>query len=280
MKIFVLLPVHNRWSFTRRFLEALAGQELTPGTAVVPVVIDDGSTDVTRYELETHQEVHVLQGDGTLWWSGSICRGLEYVLPRLSDQDLVYLANNDTILDPKHLATITRTLMDKGADLVGSVSFEIWPDGHRHPVSTAFTIDREGLNVVNIPPEDLDSSRIDALAGRGLMLTPAAARALRLQPSRLPQHFADIAATADLIARGFTPIVEPKATALQLERAGSSVEFKPTVSSMLDKKSALYLPALTAFWWQQLSPGQRFTLAWRFPTRAFRQVVRGRYAWK
>lgn len=280
MRIFVLLPVHNRWSFTQRFLEALEEQELAPGTSVVTVIIDDGSTDRTPLELEHYADVHVLQGDGTLWWSGSISRGLEYVLPRLADQDLVYFANNDTILDPAHLATITRALMDHGADLVGTVSFEIWPDGHRHPVSTAFTIDREGLNVVNIPPEDLDSSRIDALAGRGLMLTGTAARALRLQPSRLPQHFADIAATADLITRGFTPIVESNATALQLERAGSSVELKPTVASMLDKKSALYLPALTAFWWQQLSPGHRFTLAWRFPARAIQQVVRGRYAWR
>lgn len=280
MRVFVLLPVHNRWSFTRQFLESLADQELASETSVTVVVIDDGSTDGTGTELARFPDVHVLSGNGTLWWAGSISEGLQWVLPQLTDRDLVYFANNDTILEPLHLATITQAMVDSGADLVGSVSFEIWPDGHRNPVTTAFTIDREHLDVVNIRPEELEVAHIDALAGRGLLVSPSAARALRFQPQRIPQHFADIAATVDLISQGFTAVVEPNATAVQLERAGSSVELKPTVASMLNKKSALYLPALTAFWWDQLTPLQRVTLAWRFPLRALRQLTGGHYAWR
>jgi GT2 family glycosyltransferase len=280
MKVFVLLPVHNRWSFTRQFLDSLAEQERGQDTSVVPVVIDDGSTDQTAIELAHYPDVHVLVGDGTLWWAGCIQRGLQWALPQVTDEDLVYLANNDTILDPSHLSALIRAMQTNKADFVGSVSFEIWPDGHHHPVSTAFAIDHVNLNVTNIAPNDLPHSRIDALAGRGLLMSAAAARALRLQPHRLPQHFADIAATAALISRGFTATVETNATSIQLERAGSSIEFKPTIASMLDKKSALYLPALTAFWWDQLTPVQRVTLMWRFPVRALRQVTGGHYALK
>lgn len=277
MKVYVILPVHNRWVFTHQFLESLGKQNLPPGVRTHLVIVDDGSSDETARRLKDLHDVTVISGDGHLWWAGSVKRALGWIRPRLDEDDCVYLGNNDTVLDPRHIALLVTEHREGGIDLAGSVSFEVWPSGEHHPVTTAFTIESRTLDVSNIPMEALSSSRIDALAGRGLLLSSRAAHALTLHPRAMPQHFADIAATSRLIAAGFSANVQMRATSVQLARAGSSVELKPSVASVLSRRGSLYLPAITTFWWQQLSPADRISLAWRFPARALRQSMRGRY---
>lgn len=280
MTIFVVLPVHNRWNLTQQFLASLDAQTLPEETNLHLVAVDDGSTDATAQELAKRPGTTVLIGRGGLWWGGSVAKAIDWVRPRLREDDFVYLANNDTVLDPHHLSMLWQTHKRTGADLVGSISFEIWPGGERHPVTNAFHINRAELNVTNTPPEQLGSGAIDALAGRGLLVTSRAARLMHMNATLMPQHFADIAATARLIRQGMSVAVETQATSTQLERAGSSVEHKPSLMSLASKRSSIYAPALLAFWWQNLSPAQRLSLTWRMPARGLRQVFRGSYSLK
>lgn len=273
MTIHVLVPVHNRAHFTSQFLASVAQQEC--GERINAVVIDDGSTDHTR-EVAKSFEATMITGDGSWWWAGSVQQGLDHVLPELASGDFVYLGNNDTVLAPNHLQSLVDAVSANPQLVAGSVSNEIWPDGTINPVSAGFWLNPAELTVRNAGIEVVVG--VDALAGRGVMLSSAAARAIRFSPGAMPQHFADLAATARLMREGFTLGVEPAAVSTQLERAGSSVEFQPALSSMWSKRSSIYLPALWNFWWSVSSPAQRTTLAFRFLARGLRQVRSGTYA--
>jgi hypothetical protein len=145
-------------------------------------------------------------------------------------------------------------------------------------VTTGFNPDPATLEVPGVPGTITEPTDAGALAGRGMLLPASAARRIRMHPRAMPQHFADLAMTSDLRRQGFRLMVEPKAQADSLERAGSSTEFRPTLTGMLSKRSQLYLPAMWVFWWQLSTPWQRCTLLPRFALRAVRQLAGRRYA--
>jgi len=274
--IHVLLPVHNRLSLTEQFLASLNAQ--TCAQARHLWVIDDGSTDGTTQALRGRSDTTVLHGDGNLWWAGAIHLGLQAVLITLGDEDWVYLTNHDTALEPDYLQQLLITALENPDCVIGSIGVEIWQDGARFPVATGFNPDPVTLEVPGVPGTITEPTTASALAGRGMLLPAAAARRVRMLPKAMPQHFADLAMTSDLRRQGFRLIVEPKARADSLERAGSSTEFRPTLTGMLSKRSQLYLPAMWVFWWQLSTPWQRCTLLPRFALRAVRQIADRRYA--
>ena len=71
----VVIPVHGGLPLTVRCLESLRSCDPLP---LMLVVVDDGSPDDTAAHLaEQDPDVHVVPGDGNLWWSGAINVGCE-----------------------------------------------------------------------------------------------------------------------------------------------------------------------------------------------------------
>jgi len=91
--IWVLIPVHNRRKITIQCLNHLKKTQEWPKFNVL--VIDDGSTDGTREAIETKfPSVTILQGDGSLWWGGSIKKGMKYAKDKGAD---VFIWLNDDV---------------------------------------------------------------------------------------------------------------------------------------------------------------------------------------
>src|SRR5215217_5303949 len=74
----LVIPVHGGLRLTVQCLDALRGCDPLP---VMVIVVDDGSPDDTAAHLATHYpDVHVVPGDGNLWWGGAINVGCDYAI--------------------------------------------------------------------------------------------------------------------------------------------------------------------------------------------------------
>lgn len=100
-EFFILLPVHNRKEITLTFIRNLKQQTIA---SFKLILIDDGSSDGTSESVRKElQETIILQGNGSLWWAGSLQLGLEYLKLHAQNDSSVLIINDDTILPPNFI---------------------------------------------------------------------------------------------------------------------------------------------------------------------------------
>lgn len=106
MKIFAVIPVHNRKETTLKMLASLEQISYPEGVDLTICVIDDGSTDGTAETIKRdHPNIAMHRSDGNLFWSGAVRLGIDLFLE--SDATHLWLLNDDLTLDPLCLARMT-----------------------------------------------------------------------------------------------------------------------------------------------------------------------------
>ena len=91
--VYIIIPVHNRKAITLKCLDTL--KENADLDKYYVIVVDDGSTDGTSEAIQSlYPDVIVLIGDGNLWWTGGIKKGMEYAYTKGAEY-LIWL-NDDT----------------------------------------------------------------------------------------------------------------------------------------------------------------------------------------
>ncbi|MBR8826549.1 MAG: glycosyltransferase family 2 protein [Gomphosphaeria aponina SAG 52.96 = DSM 107014] len=99
--VYIIIPVHNRKAITLKCLETL--QQNGDLERYYTVVVDDGSTAGTSEAInELYPDIIILSGDGNLWWTGAIRKGMEYVYEQGAEY-FIWL-NDDTLPNKKCLA--------------------------------------------------------------------------------------------------------------------------------------------------------------------------------
>lgn len=105
MKVSVLLTCHNRKEKTLTCLRKLFEQD-TEGFVFDVFLVNDGCTDGTAEAVrEEFPQIHIIQGDGTLFWNRGMCLAWEEARKN-SKHDAVLWLNDDTLLFPTALKTM------------------------------------------------------------------------------------------------------------------------------------------------------------------------------
>ncbi len=104
--IAVLLTCHNRCEKTIKCLHALFQCILPENYEIDVFLVDDGSTDGTSEMVKsTFPSVHVIQGDGALYWNRGMHLAWE-VASGVKDYDFYLWLNDDTFLFQNSLETL------------------------------------------------------------------------------------------------------------------------------------------------------------------------------
>jgi GT2 family glycosyltransferase len=97
-KIALIFSIFNKLEYTKKGLSDIYDCFEAKSSDILPVnivITDDGSTDGSyEWIKNNYPDIHVLKGDGTLWWSGGINRAAHHAIEHLNN-DYILLWNND-----------------------------------------------------------------------------------------------------------------------------------------------------------------------------------------
>ena len=200
--LYLIIPVFNRWRYTRACLDSLRAQT-NPDFRVI--VVDDGSTDETAAELaRAYPEVTVVTGTGSLFWTAGVNRGIERALALGADR--VLTLNNDVLAAPDFVAQMLAGAAKNPRAVLGALEFDadtgkVIYGGERLNFKTNTRHDlldelpasqRTGLHPVTYLP------------GRGLLIPKAVIDQIGLfDEKRLPHYLADFDYTSVARRAGF-----------------------------------------------------------------------------
>lgn len=121
--IYCVIPVFNRREMLRGCLASLGAQT---DRIFRVIVVDDGSTDGTFQMLESEfPDVKVFRGDGNLWWTAAINKGVEYALTVCGKDDNLLILNDDLVVPPDYFANFVSLTQAYHDTLIGSVVTDI-----------------------------------------------------------------------------------------------------------------------------------------------------------
>lgn len=119
--VYILIPVYNRKQLTLECLRILNQQGSFQHYRVI--VIDDGSTDGTSEVIHSnYPEVTILSGDGELWWTGAICKGMNYAVNE--GADFIVWLNDDCLPQAGSIEKLVEVVSKNSKVIAGAQSID------------------------------------------------------------------------------------------------------------------------------------------------------------
>lgn len=286
-KLAIIIPVFNGLNYTKKcitYLKSLLDDKKI-GLMISLVVIDDGSTDGTSEWLKKeHPEVQIVKGDGTLWWSGGINKGVNFAIETLS-ADYILWWNNDITPEKNYFIRLSGKLknLDDNVILGSKVYCEgnsdiVWSMGGRFNSRTG---KRHMYGYMQKDGEQFNKvTEADWLPGMGTIIsTRAVAKIGMLDEKNFPQYHGDSDYTLRAKNMGYKILVDPELKIWNdIENSGllHGKTFKGLISSFSSVKSKYNLRKDLLFF-------KRFAkspVAYFFLFREYFKYVAGFLKWK
>ncbi|MFD2570788.1 glycosyltransferase family 2 protein [Spirosoma soli] len=119
--VYIVIPVFNRYHYTRECLLSLFSQSYNHFKIVV---VDHGSTDRTKELIKKEfPNVVLLEGDDKMWWAAATNVGVDYALENKAD--FILTLNNDLIVKEDYLSSLISSAGIHSKSVLGSVSVDI-----------------------------------------------------------------------------------------------------------------------------------------------------------
>lgn len=225
MRAAVIIPVHNRREVTLRCLQSLHRTRLPVGFGII--VVDDGSTDGTADAIAaTFPEVIIEHGNGELFWTGGIVRGMQRALAE--GAAFLFWLNDDCLPEADALPRMLEYLENNPRTICGASCFV---KGGSEPVETGFRR-RRAFNATD------SATDVDGLSGYCVGMPATVCEELGFPDARrLPHYGADSIYTLTAKRKGYRVILLKEARVNLLdEKPAQSVEDRA-------RSSPLNLPA-------------------------------------
>jgi GT2 family glycosyltransferase len=218
MKITIIIPVFNGLSYTKKCLHSLFDQIVSVSSAEATfeiVLVDDGSTDGTGdWIVKNFPQVHLLKGDGNLWWSGGINKALIFGLDTLSTDYFIWW-NNDIISNDQYFKDVIKLLKNHTHDtIIGSKIFYAQQPDTIWSMGGLFNPRTGKKSMVGTHEKDSDKYyeqiSCDWLTGMGTVTHHSVYRKIGLlDEKRFPQYHGDSDFTFRAKKAGFAIIADP-----------------------------------------------------------------------
>ena len=200
--LFVIIPVHNRKSFTQDCLHSLRDQT-TQNFRII--IFDDGSTDGTSEMIAREfPDIEVLTGDGNLYWTASVNQGIMRALEQGTTH--VLTLNNDTIATKDYIEQTLRSIEKSPQALFGALALDAIS---KEPVYGGEIINWK-FNTCRNLLEELRAAKpfglyeVSHFPGRGLLIPKVVFDKIGLFDERtFPHYAADYDFTHKAIRNGF-----------------------------------------------------------------------------
>lgn len=121
--VYILVACHNEKDRVINLLDDLSNQTYSNTHLVL---VDDGSTDKTpELVKKKYSKVHIIHGNGKLWWTGSIAKGVKWILNKAEKKDYVITINSDCRVSKNFVKNLLIAIIKRKNTIIGSVIRDI-----------------------------------------------------------------------------------------------------------------------------------------------------------
>ena len=119
MKIVVVLTCFNRKDKTQKCIQTLV--KGNPKVNFSFVVVDDNSNDGTveiLSAMKRYYDIHIIEGEGNLFYSGGMRVAMNFVINNISDYDYLLMVNDDVEFFDSSIENIVKKARDNSNSII------------------------------------------------------------------------------------------------------------------------------------------------------------------